>query len=519
MSDPLIQEGEEEDFVSPFARTENLPKTTAPTSTLSYPTSDETSEKKQEEHQQEENQTTTVTNTEEPKKKKPSQPQKEIQQNTEQQEQEQEQHQQQQQQQQQPPVASRKPTWVPDNHSNKCEMCSVPFTFLNRRHHCRRCGHLFCGSCCSLNTSLPQEFGYTTRVKVCSKCFTTTINERALEETTHTINIGGVSKETKVVSGVHKVLLWKMGAHEDGDFNRDIIDSIENAPSTPIPVSRVQDLYLDPSVLDVEGCTGFRVRVYNPALDPGEKPSIYPILMWFHSGGFVSKSIETPSIDGLCRLLSNQAKCVVISVDYRLAPEHMFPAAALDCFAATCWAVKKASTFDGDPTRVAVAGDSCGGNLAAAVALMARDKETPRLCGQVLICPILDLKRNEDKYYTRVVHNDGYLMPMSYFRWFSSKYCKETDVDNPYASPIRAATTTKALCGLPVSHVITAGHDPFMDEGELYIKKLRQSNVKVYHTRYTNSTNAFFGIGLDESNEAVMEVSIILKYMFGVKRN
>ncbi|KAF2073935.1 hypothetical protein CYY_004759 [Polysphondylium violaceum] len=414
---------------------------------------------------------------------------------------------------QDPPVI-KKPEWVPDSFSNSCEMCQTPFTFFNRRHHCRRCGHLFCAECCSLNVSLPQEFGYTERVKVCSKCFTVTLNDRAREETTVTINIGGVSKETKVVSGIHKVLLWKMGAHEDGDFDRTVIDSLENYPSNAIPVSRVQDLSIDSSDLDVQGCKGFRVRIYNPALELNEKPGIFPILMWFHTGGFVSKSIETPSVDGLCRLLSNQARCVVVSVDYRLAPENQFPCATLDCFAATCWAVKKAATFDGDPSRVVVAGDSVGGNLAAAVALMARDKETPNLLGQVLIYPILDLKRNEDKYYTRIVHNDGYLMPMSYFKWFSSKYCKETDVENPYASPIRAAATSKSLTGLPPTLVLTAGQDPFCDEGELYVKKLRSAGVKTNHTRYTNSPHGFFAVGLDESNEAVMEVSIALKYMF-----
>jgi len=412
-----------------------------------------------------------------------------------------------------PPVI-KKPVWVPDSSSDKCEMCSVPFTFFNRRHHCRRCGHLFCSECCSLNVSLPQEFGYTERVKVCSKCFTVTLNDRAREETTITINIGGVSKETKVVSGIHKVLLWKMGAHEDGDFDRTVIDSLENYPSNAIPVSRVQDLSIDSADLDVQGCKGFRVRIYNPALELNEKPGTFPILMWFHTGGFVSKSIETPSVDGLCRLLSNQARCVVVSVDYRLAPENQFPCATLDCFAATCWAVKKAASFDGDPSRVVVAGDSVGGNLAAAVALMARDKETPKLLGQILIYPILDLKRNEDKYYTRIVHNDGYLMPMSYFKWFSAKYCKESDVENPYASPIRAASTNKSLTGLPPTLVITAGQDPFCDEGELYVKKLRSAGVTTNHTRYTNSPHGFFAIGLDESNEAVMEVSIALKYMF-----
>ncbi|EGG21302.1 Esterase [Cavenderia fasciculata] len=412
------------------------------------------------------------------------------------------------------PPAIKKPDWVPDNSSNKCEMCSSEFTFFNRRHHCRRCGHLFCGECCALNCSLPQEYGYTTRVKVCSKCFTTTLNDRAREETTITINVGGVSKETKVVSGLNKVLLWKMGAHEDGDFDRSIIDSLENYPSNAIPVSRVQDLMLEPSDLDVQGCTGFRVRIYSPSLEPGERRTNFPIVMWFHTGGFVSKSIETPSIDGLCRLLSNQSSCVVISVDYRLAPEHQFPAAALDCYAATCWAVKKAASFDGDPSRIVVAGDSVGGNLAAAVALMARDKESPRLAGQVLIYPILDLKRNEEKYYSRIVHQEGYLMPMAYFRWFSDKYCHQNDVDNIYASPIRASNTKIGLAGLPPAHVLTAGHDPFCDEGELYVKKLRSANVPVHHTRYTNSPHGFFAIGLDESNEAVMEVSIALKYMF-----
>eukprot|EP01133_Synstelium_polycarpum_P015499 gene15499-18410_t len=305
------------------------------------------------------------------------------------------------------PPLIKKPEWVPDNSSSKCEMCSTDFTLFNR------------------------------------------------------------------ISGLQKVLLWKMGAYEDGEFDRSVIDSLENYPATAIPVSRVQDLMLEPSDLDVQGCTGFRVRIYNPQLEPGQKSTNFPILMWFHTGG--------------------------------LAPENQFPAAALDCYAATCWAVKKSSSFDGDPTRIVVAGDSVGGNLAAAVSLMARDKESPKLCGQVLIYPILDLRRNEEKYFTRTVHQDGFLMPMSYFKWFSGKYCHQNDVDNIYASPLRAAATKIGLSGVPPAHVITAGHDPFCDEGELYVKKLRSANVQVQHTRYTNSPHGFFAIGLDESNEAVME--------------
>ncbi|KYR01118.1 Esterase [Tieghemostelium lacteum] len=542
--DKSYSEYEDDEYdVSPFARSENLPqkpKTSNTQSGLSYPTdtsiTTNSSNKSSNTSSSLSYPTDTSFNTniedtfknvninDEPqqpqqpqpqqqRKPKPQQPQQQY----EQQRPEQTQQQQQQQTQENTSIETssiKRPQWVPDNSSNKCEMCQSEFTFFNRRHHCRRCGHLFCSDCCGLNVSLPQEFGYTERVKVCSKCFTVTLQDRAKEESSVTINIGGVSKETKVVNQMNKVLLWKMGAHEDGDFDRTVADSLESQPNASIPVSRVQDIVLDQSDLDVQGCTGFKVRVYNPALEPGEKGGIYPILMWFHTGGFVCKSAETPSVDGLCRLLSNQARCVVVSVDYRLAPEHPFPAAALDCFAATCWAIKRAASFDGDPTRVVVAGDSVGGNLAAAVCLMARDKGSPRIIGQVLIYPILDLKRNEEKYYTRVVHNEGYLMPMSYFKWFSSKYCKDGDIENPYASPLRAATTTKSLTGLPVTLVLTAGWDPFCDEGELYVKKLRSSGVKTYHTRYTNSPHGFFAIGLDESNEAVMEVSIALKYMF-----
>eukprot|EP01132_Coremiostelium_polycephalum_P000796 gene796-990_t len=499
LNSPFADE-EEGEFISPFARSDNLPQqqstSSSSSSTLSYPSTDPqpTSSSPPPQHQENNSSSSsTTTTTTTVKKTKPqlsSSSENATNNNTtttttttSSQD---------------PPVI-KKPEWVPDNSSFVCEI---------------RCGHLFCSDCCSLNVSLPPEFGYTTRVKVCSKCFTVTINDRAREETTITINVGGVSKETKLVSGLHKVLLWKMGAYDDGDFDRNVIDSLENYPSNAIPVSRVQDLILDASDLDVQGCPGFRVRIYNPSLDPGEKPSTYPILMWFHTGGFVSKSVESPSVDGLCRLLSNQAHCVVVSVDYRLAPECMFPSAVKDCYAATLWAVKKAATFAGDPSRVVVAGDSVGGNLAAAVALMARDKEAPRLAGQILIYPILDLKRNEDKYYTRIVHADGYLMPMSYFKWFSAKYCRDSDIDNPYASPLRAASTDRSLADLPLTHMITAGHDPFCDEGELYVKKLRSAGVKVYHTRYTNSPHGFFAIGLDESNEAVMEVSIALKYMF-----
>jgi len=222
------------------------------------------------------------------------------------------------------------------------------------------------------------------------------------------------------------------------------------------------------------------IRVYAPA-DAGP----FPLLMFFHGGGWVLGDLE--SHDALCRMLTNQARCVAVSVDYRLAPEAKFPAAAEDCYAATKWAAANAGAIDADSSRLAIAGDSAGGNLAAVVALMARDRGGPRLVYQLLIYPAIDPASDAPSQRENAT---GYLLTHADMVWFWGHYLDgPRDVANPYANPLKA----KSLSGLPPAMVITAGFDPLRDEGEDYAAALKEAGVPTTLKRYDGATHGFFG--------------------------
>lgn len=208
-----------------------------------------------------------------------------------------------------------------------------------------------------------------------------------------------------------------------------------------------------------------------------------PALVYFFGGGWTAGSLETG--DGVCRALTNAARCVTISVRYRLAPAFPFPAAVEDCHAATRWVAEHAEELGVDPDRIAVGGDGAGGNLAAAVTLLARDTG-PALCHQLLICP--DIDRDADTPSRREHDN-----PLAFNRrpvaWRWEQYlAKPEDGENPLASPLRAET----LAGLPDATVITAEFDPLRDEGEQYALMLLASGVAVDVHRYNAVPHGFF---------------------------
>lgn len=237
------------------------------------------------------------------------------------------------------------------------------------------------------------------------------------------------------------------------------------------------------------------LRIYKPS---GER---LPIVVYFHGGGWVLGGIETH--DGYCRALANASRSMVVSVDYRLAPEHKYPAAAEDAYEATRWVSEHAVALGGRPDSLAVVGDSAGGNLAAAVTLMARDRGGPKINCQVLIYPITDHDFNTASYQEFA---NGYLLTRDAMIWFWDLYCEaETDRAHRYLSPLRA----KNLQGLPPTLLITAGHDPLRDEGEAYAHKLRQAGVSVTLTRYEGMLHGFtrrFDI-LDKAHEALQQVA------------
>jgi acetyl esterase len=242
------------------------------------------------------------------------------------------------------------------------------------------------------------------------------------------------------------------------------------------------------------------VRIYWPQ---GEGP--HPCLVYFHGGGFVIGSLDTH--DGTCRTLCNGGGCVVVSVDYRMAPENPFPAAPEDCYAITRWVAENAASLDADATRLAVGGDSAGGNLAAVVALMARERQGPVLCFQLLIYPVTDCAFDTPSYSENA---EGYFLTQGHMKWFWQQYLKDpSDGAHPHASPLRADD----LGSLPPALCITAEFDPLRDEGEAYAARLREAGVAVTTSRYDGMFHGFFGMGLvlDRARDAVEEACAALR--------
>jgi acetyl esterase len=234
------------------------------------------------------------------------------------------------------------------------------------------------------------------------------------------------------------------------------------------------------------------------------------ILVFFHGGGFVICNLD--SHDGTCRLLCNGAGCMVVSVDYRLAPEAKFPAAPEDCYAATCWAAENAAALGADPQRLAVAGDSAGGNLAAVVPLMARERGGPELAHQLLVYPVTNHAFDTPSYQE---HAEGGLLSRKMMIWFWQHYLeKPEDGQNPLASPLRASD----LRGLPSATVITAEYDPVRDEGEAYAARLREAGVPTVLTRYDGMMHGFFSMSgfIDRAEEAVSQAAEALRNAFGI---
>ena len=246
------------------------------------------------------------------------------------------------------------------------------------------------------------------------------------------------------------------------------------------------------------------IRVYTP-----EAPSS-GILVYFHGGGWVLGSLDTH--DFVCRLLTSGAGCITVSIGYRLAPEHPFTAAPEDCYAATKWVAENAAALGGDRDRIAVGGDSAGGNLATVVALMARDRNGPKLCFQLLFYPAISAAN--DTPSQQEFANDGLILSRADMEWFWKLYLDdEKNAANPYACP----NLSKSLSGLPPALVQTASHDPLRDEGEAYAEQLRRAGVKVTHRRYEGVTHGYasFSDILDTGKRAVRDANEALRAAFG----
>ncbi len=249
------------------------------------------------------------------------------------------------------------------------------------------------------------------------------------------------------------------------------------------------------------------VRAYRPK--GARKDEILPALLYYHGGGWVIGDLDTHDV--VCRTLANGARCAVFSVEYRKAPEAPFPAAVEDCFSALVFVSKNSEKLKIDPAKVAVAGDSAGGNLATVIALMARDAGGPALSFQVLIYPATDQHLGHPSIDA---NGEGYLLTKKTMLYFRGHYLpRREDWRDGRASPLLA----KSLAKLPPALVITAGFDPLVDEGRAYAERLEKEGVKTVYRNYADMVHGFITMGrvLDTANAALDDCALALTRAWG----
>ena len=245
------------------------------------------------------------------------------------------------------------------------------------------------------------------------------------------------------------------------------------------------------------------VRVYYPTA----KESL-PALVYFHGGGWVIGDLDTH--DATARQLAKGSNCIVVSVDYRLAPEHKFPAAMDDCYEATKWIAENGASWGIDTTRIAVGGDSAGGNLAAAVSLRARDVQGPTIQFQLLVYPAVDATRLDRDSHENF--EKGYLLSLKDMVYFKEAYARSAaDYQLPYMSPLLAESHTN----LPSAFVLTAAFDPLKDEGKAYADALQAAGVEVAYKDYSGTIHAFFGVSrFKQGRKAMQDACLALRNAF-----
>jgi acetyl esterase len=291
---------------------------------------------------------------------------------------------------------------------------------------------------------------------------------------------------------------------------RAIVDQIATLPQLPtltpveargrpVPLEAAPEAVGSVTARAIPGAGGpMAVRIYRP------KDALGAALVYFHGGGWVVGSLD--SADGSCRALANRSRCLVISIDYRLAPETKFPGAVEDAFAAVRWVADHAADLRIDPARVAVGGASAGGNLAAAVALVARDREGPAIAFQLLTVPVTELSSRADSHREFA---EGYGLTAADMTWYGTHYVRTpADADDPYASVLRAD-----LHGMPPAFVITAECDPLRDDGEAYAERLRAAGIAARYKRYPGMFHGFMGFPgtLPEAAEAFQDGGAALR--------
>jgi len=261
-----------------------------------------------------------------------------------------------------------------------------------------------------------------------------------------------------------------------------------------VPIGKVEDV-------SIPGPGGeIPLRIYTPVAAGGGSPA----LVFFHGGGWVIGDLDTH--DALCRTLANESGARVIAVHYRLAPEHPYPAALEDCYAAVKWVEANASKLDIDANRIAVGGDSAGGHLAATVSLRAKSEKSPHIAFQMLIYPVTDVPGRTGSYKSFA---EGYFLELPTMEWFFKAYAAGQDENDPLLVPLKAPS----LAGLPQAYVVTAGFDVLRDEGRAYAEALKAAGVETEYVNYDGMIHGFFNLQavLDVSREAVKTAAIALR--------
>jgi len=268
-------------------------------------------------------------------------------------------------------------------------------------------------------------------------------------------------------------------------------EGLKPVGGNPEPMASVENLRIHGAESEIP------VRVYTP-----EVKAPRPAMVYFHGGGWVVCDLDTHDV--VCRAIAQRAGAVVVAVDYRLAPDHKFPAAVVDAYAATTWVAENAERLGIDPKRISVGGDSAGGNLGTVVSMMSRENSGPTIALQALVYPVTDLSSFETPSYREFAENHH--LTKRQMEWFRGHYlASPEDGRNIYASPLLA----RDLRGLPPALIITAECDPLRDEGEAYAKRLEGAGVAVTCTRYPGMIHPFFSWtgAIPQSLDAIQQVA------------
>ncbi|WP_067934497.1 alpha/beta hydrolase [Alicyclobacillus kakegawensis] len=292
---------------------------------------------------------------------------------------------------------------------------------------------------------------------------------------------------------------------EDTTSILNVVELRHNQKSRSVPLDQRPPVWKIEDILVPGNGRAIPIRIYTPNMQHK-----LPLLVYFHGGGFCIGSLE--SHDLICRRLANELGWKIIAVDYRLAPENPFPAGVEDCYAVTQWCSINASSLDINSSMIAVAGDSSGGNFATVVTMMARDRGTPFIYKQVLICPNTEYYQSHipTKYGSYMECGSKYLTTERGISQFWSWYMPNVnEAHHPYVSPMEA----QYLSNLPPALILTAEYDPLRDEGEAYARRLHESGVSVRSIRYEGTIHGFLGLFADEeeSKQAYSAIAHFLK--------